>query len=186
MRGARRLGGGPGVPDKGRRARAIRGYARGCLLWLGCMPVLAVSPPRLVIKPHTVSPRYAYAVGGRSLRVERDCKHRRGLLRLDVQVVNRGTSRIDMPVQLRVRWPVSRRVPVVVMVPRLAPGRSTWVRVDLPFDPSMPRPAPARLLLALTAGGQDWNRLQLPTPSTLVSCHADAPDAVAHTREAIR
>lgn len=150
------------------------------------MPVLAASPPRLGIKPHTVSPRYAYAVGGRSLQIEPDCKHHRGLLRLDVQVVNRGTSRIDLPVQLRVRWPASGRVPVVVVVPRLAPGHSTWLRVDLPFDPAKPRSVSPRLMLTLTAGGQDWNRLQLPAPSTLVPCRPNAPDAVVHTREAFR
>lgn len=183
MGGARRLGNGPKAPVWRRCAHGIHPGAGCCLLWLGCMPVLAAPPPRLGIKPHTVNPRYAYAVSGRSLRVQRDCRRHRGLLHLDVQVINRGTSRIDMPVQLRVRWPAFGHAPVIMDVPVLAPGRSIWMRVDLPFAIA---PAPSRLRLALTAGGQAWNRLQLPAPSAVAPCPGTPPSAAAHTRETVR
>lgn len=175
-----------GVPKRGRRTRAMRAGAGSCLLWLGCMPALAAPPPHLGIKPHTVSPRYAYAVSGRSLQVQRDCKQHRGLLRLDVQVINRGATRIDLPVRLRVRWPASGHMPLWVDVPDIAPGHSAWVRVDLPYAVASPPTAPVSLQLALTAAGQSWNRLRLPAPAAAAPCPEPSSHAVAHTREVLR
>lgn len=174
-----------------KRGRTAAGFgltvAAGCLV-TGLLPVWATPPAarHLGIKAHTVSPRYAYAVGGRSLRVQDDCDRHRRVLEVDVQVINHGTRRIDLPVRLRVAWAGPGQVPVTMKVPDIAPGRSAWVHVDLPYANDARALPPATLQLALTAAGQTWNRLRLPAPVASLSCVSPPSAAIAHARENIR
>ncbi len=145
-------------------------------LLLGMMPAWAAPParPRLGIKPRTVSPRYAYAVGSRSLRVQNDCARHLMVLRVEVQVINHGTVRIDVPVRLRLSWVGPSPSPLYVNVPVVAAGHAARVSATLPY-PAAVNAAPV-LDLSLSAAGQVWNRLRLPAPAAHETCpHIRSP-----------
>lgn len=139
-------------------------------------------PPRLGIQPHTVRPRYAYRLGARALRVQRDC-HRPGrtLVQLRIQVINRGTRRVELPVLLRAGLARDGAEPVRVPVPAVAPGGVAWVRIEVPYASGRDDSPGIGLQVALTAAGQSWNRLRLPAPGAAVPCPRPRERGRRHT-----
>ena len=92
---------------------------------------------------------------------------------LDVQVINRGTSRIDMPVQLRVAGPPPGMRRSSCDVPVLAPGRSRPGCRWTSFRRSRPRGAPRSAALASRPAGR---------PGTDCNCRRRQPSRRVRAR----
>ncbi len=112
--------------------------------------------PKLPIKMHPTSPKYAYAVVNATIRFNPLCGPGRTLLFVRARVENSSANAVSMPVRVKV-------IPLKgftrggnAIVPRIAANSSVWVRVPVPY-PQLFKPGMAGLGVTLAFAGQTWS-----------------------------
>ncbi len=112
--------------------------------------------PKLPIKMHPTSPKYAYGVVDATIRFNPLCGPGRTLLFVRAQVENSSANAVSMPVRVKI-------IPIQGIakggsapVPRIAAHGSVWVRVPVPY-PQQFKPGKAGLGVTLSFAGQTWS-----------------------------